>query len=194
LPAGVCSARVAWIERLAGCEDILIAGVGHGHFLAQCARRFPRARITSVDASAGMLRRAEGRARRAAPCSELEFVVASLPAWRPAAASCDAIVTNFFLDCFPPAELGEVVAALAGAARPKARWLVTDFAVPSRGAARQRARLVHALMYTFFRRVTKLQARRLTEPDALLGAQGFELVGRKTTEWGLLRSDVWLRA
>lgn len=186
--------RVVWLDALAGCETILIAGVGHGHFLRQCARRFPEARITSVDASARMLQQAKQRARREKlDLDRLEFVHASLPAWRPPAESFDAVVTHFFLDCFPPDELAEVIGALAGAARPGARWIVTDFAVPTHGAARQRAKAVHALMYGFFRRITRIRARRLTEPDHLLRHAGFELERRQTSEWGLLRSDLWIR-
>jgi ubiquinone/menaquinone biosynthesis C-methylase UbiE len=187
-------ARRAWIDALQGCERILMAGVGHGHFLAACVRRFPEARITCVDASAGMLRRAKRRAERAgAHLHRLDFVHAALPAWSAPPGRFDAIATHFFLDCFPPDELAEVVAGLARGAKPQARWLLTDFAVPSGGLARQRARAVHALMYAFFRRVTRLSARRLTEPDPLLAAHGFALRGRKTSEWGLLRSDLWAR-
>jgi ubiquinone/menaquinone biosynthesis C-methylase UbiE len=187
-------ARVTWLEELRECRDILILGVGHGHFLRRCAQRFPAARITAVDASVGMLRRAEQRARRAdANPGNLNFIHAALPGWRPAQESCDAIVTHFFLDCFAPDELEHVIESLARAARPAARWLLSDFAVPPRGLARQRARVVHGLMYGFFRRVTRLPARRLTEPDPLLAANGFELFGRRTSEWGLLRADCWTR-
>lgn len=186
--------RVAWLEALDGRERILIAGVGHGHFLRSCAKRFPAARIVSLDASAGMLRRAEARARRAGVRMErLEFVHAELPAWRPRAGEFDAVVTHFFLDCFPPTELGLVVDALATGARPDACWLLCDFAVPARGWARQRARAVHALMYAFFRRATRIRARRVTDPDPLLAAAGFTLARRRTAEWGLIRSDLWQR-
>jgi ubiquinone/menaquinone biosynthesis C-methylase UbiE len=187
--------RVAWLESLAGCERILIVGVGAGHFLRRCAQRFPEAHLTSVDASQGMLRRAEQRAQRAGAAREqLEFVHASLPDWRPPANTYDAIVTHFFLDCFPPAELEAVIAVLAASARPNARWLISDFAVPSRGLGRQRARVVHALMYGFFRRVTGIRARRLTSPDNLLQSAGFVLEQRRTYEWGLLHSDLWRRS
>jgi ubiquinone/menaquinone biosynthesis C-methylase UbiE len=186
--------RVAWLDALHGCERILIVGVGHGHFLAECARRNPTARITSVDASAGMLREAQRRAQRAgAALAQLEFVHASLPAWRSEPGIFDAIVTHFFLDCFPPDELAQVVATLAQAAKPRAQWLLADFAVPARGWRRQRARLMHAAMYAFFRPVTQIRARRVTPPDPLLRAQGFSLVKRRTAEWGLLQSDWWQR-
>lgn len=186
--------RIAWLDALTGCDNILIVGVGHGHFLKRCVQQFPNACITSVDASAGMLRHARRRAQSAgARMDRLMFMHATLPTWTPPAGEYDAIVTHFFLDCFAPDELAVVVAALARAARPAARWLISDFAVPSRGLARTRARAVHALMYGFFRRVTRIRARRLTQPDSLLEAHGFTLVRQKKSEWGLLRSDLWLR-
>jgi ubiquinone/menaquinone biosynthesis C-methylase UbiE len=183
--------RLQWLDQLAGCEHILIAGVGHGHFLRACAQRFPAAIITSLDASAGMLRQAKRRA--GAGNERLEFVHASLPDWQPPAASYDAIVTNFFLDCFAPAQLAEVVTVLANSARAQATWLVSDFTVPEHGWRRQRARAIQASMYAFFRPVAKVTARRVTPPDSLLRAAGFTLVQRRTTEWGLLHSDLWQR-
>ena len=56
--------RATWLESLADARDILVVGVGHGHFLRRCAARFPHARFTAVDASAAMLREAEARVRR----------------------------------------------------------------------------------------------------------------------------------
>lgn len=186
--------RLTWLEALRGCDRILIAGVGHGHFLQRCAQRFPHAEITSVDASAGMLRNARRRARLARPRMDgLGFVHAGLPEWRPPAGTFDAIVTHFFLDCFAPEELAQVVATLAAGARPAAQWLVSDFAVPDGGLARHRARAVHAMMYGFFRRVAHVRARRVTVPDPLLAAQGFALAGRASSEWGLLQADRWVR-
>lgn len=187
--------RTTWLDELAGCERILIAGPGHGPVLRELLARNPRARVTCVDASAGMLAVAEQRARRAGlDRARLTFVQAALPAWSPAAGAYDAIVTNFFLDCFPPEELPAVVRVLARGAAPAARWVVSDFTVPPRGLARRRAQLVHALMYAFFRIVTGLRARRVTAPDGLLAAQGFALAGRRTSEWGLLHADLWARA
>lgn len=186
--------RLAWEEALADCSDLLIAGVGHGHCLRHYARRFPHLRIVSVDASARMLAEARNRAEaEGLDMDRLSFVHATLPGWRPAAGSCDAIATPFFLDCFPPGELECVIAALAQAARPEARWLISDFAVPERGSARWRALAVHGLMYPFFRAITRLRARRLTPPDASLREHGFSLAGRQTYEWGLLHADLWVR-
>jgi SAM-dependent methyltransferase len=186
--------RTTWLDSLAGCERVLVAGIGHGHFLRTAAVRFPALRFTAIDASPGMLRHARQRAQRGGvDLRRIEFVEAALPAWRAPVGAYDAVVTNFFLDCFAPPELGKVVAQLAGATRGDARWLLADFRVPSRGWRRRRARLIHGLMYAFFRRVTAIKARRVTDPDPLLRANGFTLIGRKTSEWGLLHSDLWQR-
>ena len=186
--------RCTWLDALEGARDILIAGVGLGHFLRACHRRHPAARITSIDASPAML----GRARRLAEhdgarMTALRFEAATLPQWQPPRASFDVIVTHFFLDCFPPGELDAVVATLAGAARPRACWLLSDFAVPERGPARWRARAVHRLMYAFFRPVTGIRARQVTPPDPALTRHGFRLRDRNPSDWGLLRADLWVR-
>lgn len=186
--------RTAWLDELAGCRRVLVAGVGHGRALPEMLRRFPAARLTCVDASAAMLEVARARLAEAGVGSHrVAFVHATLPEWTPPAAAFDGIVTDFFLDCFSPDELRRVVAGLATAATAEARWLVADFAVPPHGAARWRAQAVHRLMYAFFRLATRLPARRLTEPDTWLAAEGFTLAHRRTAEWGLLRADCWKR-
>lgn len=186
-------ARLAHLEALAGCERLLIAGVGHGHLLRACAQRFPALEIVGVDASAPMLARAARQARSIPQRSRLHFQHASLPDWEPPAAAFDAIATPFFLDCFPPGELPAVIATLAAAARPRAQWLVSDFSIPHAGWRRQRARAIHAAMYAFFRPVTRIRAHRVTPPDPFLHAHGFTLVARRTFELGLLQSDLWTR-
>lgn len=181
--------RTAWLEELQGCRRILSAGEGHGRFAAACAARHPAATLTCVEASPAMLRQAQARCHGA----RIEWVCAEITAWPPPEEKYDAIVTCFFLDCFPPDQLAAVVARLAACAAPQAQWLVVDFAVPAAGFARWRARAVHALMYAFFRFAVGLPARRLTPPDALLRAHGFRRTGVHDTEWGLLRAERWQR-
>lgn len=186
--------RTAWLGQLTGCRRLLIAGVGHGRLLPALLPRHPAIQVVCVDASAGMLREAEKRARRARlDLRRVEFVHARLPEWRPPEGAFDAIATPFFLDCFAPPQLEAVIGTLAHSAAPRAVWLVSDFAVPSRGWARQRARAVHALMYAFFRAAVRLPARHLTPADALLVAHGFALGGRRTFNHGLLQADWWAR-
>lgn len=183
-------ARTTWLNELHGRRRILSAGEGHGRFTAACAARFPGSEITCVEASPRMVARAQARAH-GLPAG-IRWHCRDVFDWKPEG-KYDAIVTCFFLDCFPPDNLAMVVAKLAACATEDALWLVVDFAIPPRGLARWRACAVHALMYAFFRRVAALPARRLTPPDDLLRAQGFQLLQRREFDWGLLRADLWRR-
>lgn len=184
-------ARTAWLGELAGRRRILSVGEGHGKFAAACRARFPEAELTCIEASPAMGTRA--RRRLGADAKNVNWHCGDLLAWEGGGAF-DAIVTCFFLDCFPPETLAAVVEALARRAAPDAIWLLVDFTLPPRGLARWRALAVHGLMYAFFRRVTGLPARRLTLPDDLLRRQGFTPAGRREFEWGLVRSEVWRRS
>ncbi len=186
--------RTAWLDELEDCRDILSAGEGHGRFAAACAARFPEVRLTCVEASAKMLAKARKRCGRVPPpCASINWIQAALPRWAPPGAAFDAIATCFFLDCFDARSLERVVASLARAAKPRARWLVADFALPPRGPKRWRARGIHAAMYAFFRVAARLPARRWTPPDTLLRAHGFRLAKRREFDWGLLRAEMWER-
>lgn len=184
------AARTHGLDQLAGCRRVLSVGEGHGRFAAAFLARFPGAELTCVEASPAMV--AVGRRRTARWADRVHWVCADVLAWKPTQ-SYDAIVTCFFLDCFAPDGLAAVVTHLAEAAAPRAVWLVVDFALPAAGPARWRAQAVHGLMYAFFRVVTRLPARRLTPPDALLAQRGFRRTQRRAFEWGLVAAETWRR-
>lgn len=186
--------RNQWMTRLGTPARVLILGEGHGRFLLECRLRLPNARIVVIDASARMLAVARKRLERAGLHSlRTEFVHANALHWTPPPATFDLIVTHFFLDCFNPRELEVVIAKAASAATEKAEWLITDFQVPSGRLHRIRAQVILAVMYVFFTPVTRLNTRRLTPPEPLLRAHRFVLKERMTSEWGLLKSDLWQR-
>lgn len=183
-------ARTALVDGLPADGKILSVGEGHGRFAEICLRARPDAQLTCLDASAAMLRQA--RQRLGATSADVDWVHADIRAWE-AAESYDAIVTCFFLDCFPRNELMDVIGRLAKSARAKASWLNVDFAIPNRGPWRWRAQAVHFLMYRFFRVVTKLPARKMTSPNGLLRAQGFEPAAHREFDHGLIVAELWNR-
>ena len=185
--------RLAWLDEVRDSRRVLIVGVGPGRFLESALREMRGAEFVCVDASAAMLERARAAAERTGESERVSFIHAALPEWEPERADFDLIVTHFFLDCFPEPMLSQVVARLANAATPDARWLLSDFQVPARGAARLRARVVLALAYAFFRVTTRLPAKRLIAPDDALTRNGFFLQHRRISDWGLFHSDVWKR-
>lgn len=179
--------RTTHLPRVIDSRRVLMVGEGTGRFLHVCRRAMPLARITVVDSSRKMLDQARLRAS-----ADTEFIHADALEWRPNR-SYDLLSVHFFLDCFPADQLGRVIANLSAGAGEGARMLVSDFQVPERGWRRARARAIHAGMYLFFRSVTRLAARRLVCPDEYLRQNGFQLVERQESEWGLLRSDLWQR-
>jgi ubiquinone/menaquinone biosynthesis C-methylase UbiE len=187
--------RNALWEDIPPFENALLAGEGHGKFLASLLRRNPSARVTCVDASRKMLEVARERLRlEALPNQGVEFVHAEVLSWNPPSARFDLVATNFFLDCFPEEQLSVVINTLQKAARPDASWLVSDFQIPRAGIKRWRAQIIHRLMYGFFRIVTKLPASSLVSPQPFLRQHGFVRVRREEFDHGLLSTELWKRA
>jgi ubiquinone/menaquinone biosynthesis C-methylase UbiE len=187
--------RTAFLSRVKEARNVLILGEGNGRFLVEARRVLASANITCVDASVRMLQLAQGRlsALSLSPAA-VSFVHADALNWIPPKQSYDVVVSHFFLDCFQPAQLAQLLATISHAAMPEAIWLLADFQIPRRWCVcRWRAQLIHGIMYAFFRVFTNLPARRLTEPDPFLQAHGYQLRERLVVDWGLLRSDLWQR-
>ncbi len=186
--------RTAFLDEILTARNILLLGEGHGRCLVECRRRFPDARITCVDSSEPMLDQARRRLiRHDLETNRVEFVHADVLHWTPAGHTYDLIVTNFFLDCFRAEQLEQIISRLTVATTPDANWLIADFQTASTGLKRIRSRVILWTMYAFFRAVTRLPAKKLTEPDSYLERAGFALHRRTETEWGLLLSDWWRR-
>lgn len=186
--------RTAFLAADLEPSRILILGEGNGRFLRECRKQYGSARIVCVDASERMLGLARKRlVASGLPLEGVEFVHADALEWTPPRDSFDLVVTHFFLDCFREDQLRALLGRLSLGTRPGARWLLADFQVPNGGLRRWRAELIHALMYAFFKAVTRLPARRLSVPDPWLEACGFRLKERRVSDWGLLRSDLWVR-
>jgi SAM-dependent methyltransferase len=186
--------RTAFLSEARTAQNVLILGEGNGRFLVECRRSLASARITCVDASAPMLNLAQKRVERLGlNQGKLEFVQADALSWTPPEAQFDLIVTHFFLDCFCAPQLASLIEKLSQAATLRATWLLADFQIPAAGFRRHRAKVIHFLMYSFFRLAARLPARSLTPADDFLGMHGFVLRKRIVTEWGLLHTDYWKR-
>lgn len=181
-------ARFCLLDRLAGCESILVLGEGDGRCLARLVHAAPRARIHCLDGSAAMLARARERLAGSGAEARVTFTQADLRTEEFPAQACDAVVTLFFLDCFDAATTAAIVARVARALRPGARWLFADFAIPPRGYRRWRARLWLTLLYGFFRWETGLGTRALPPSESLIRSAGFVPVETRERQLGLIRT------
>jgi ubiquinone/menaquinone biosynthesis C-methylase UbiE len=185
--------RAVYLDVLPTPQRALIVGPGHGRFVIELLREYPQVQCTCVDSSKRMLEvTRRSLDEQGLDAGRVEFIHADILRWPAPAAAYDLIVTHFVLDCFRPEQLQCVLPALAAAAKPDARWLLADFQEPAAGVAKWRARVILELMYLFFRWATSLPASELTAPDPLLAQCGFKLRERRTFEWGLLHSDLWV--
>ena len=184
--------RTAFLPRTGHCRQALVLGEGPGKFLTVLLRQQPGLQVTCVEQSAAMI--AQTRRRLVAAgrdASRVTFLQMDALDWRPPAEKFDLVVTHFFLDCFRPDQLQQLVPRLAASTTPGALWLLADFRVPERGWTRWRARLLLTLLYAFFKFTTALAANRLTPPEPLLTMAGFRLVDRRLASFGFAHADLW---
>ncbi|MFT4176808.1 MAG: class I SAM-dependent methyltransferase [Luteolibacter sp.] len=181
--------RLAHLSSVPPPERILIAGEGNGRFVPLCARRFPKAEITVIDASRRMLEIARRRTRH----GNIVWIHADILQWQPPLETYDLIVTHFFLDCFTAGELSVLIDLLSRAATPKAHWLLADFQLADAGFRKWRSRFILSLLYRFFHITAGLRPRQLVPPDPWLRENGFHLRSRSTYDWDLLKSELWAR-
>lgn len=187
-------ARFAFLPRLAGAAEILLLGEGDGRCAERLAALAPRARITCVDSSPGMIRRAQARLAGTAARDRVHFVCADVLAYEPGPGRFDAVATLFFLDCFTPAEVATLVSRVGSFLTPDAPWLFADFRVPPAGWARRRARAWLAFLYAFFRWAASLRVSALPPSEEILAAHGWAVAAGRDFQHGLLRSAVYERA
>ncbi len=105
----------------------------------------------------------------------------------------DLIVSHFFLDCFDEAEIASLVSRVNGAAEAEALWVVSDFDIPRRPAARLAGTLIVRGLYLAFGLLTGLKARRLPDHGRVMREAGWTLENRRELLLGLLVSESWRR-
>jgi ubiquinone/menaquinone biosynthesis C-methylase UbiE len=185
--------RVACLGEISFPRRALIVGEGNGRFLCELLRFHPSLEVDCVDASERMLRLARERIDQEFPglAYRVRFVQRDIESWTPPEREYDLIVTHFVLDCLRSDQMPAVIEKLANAAAADATWLLADFAIPTRGLARRRARVWLAVMYRFFRCAAGIHARELVEASPFLRAAGFDLARQHFFRNGMLKSELW---
>jgi SAM-dependent methyltransferase len=176
--------RNAFLSDVANARRALVLGEGDGRFLARLAGamfRHPETTIDYVDLSPRMLELARSRAG-----DRVDYVLGDALAVPLKTAEYDLIVTHFFLDCFNEQDAEVLIERIAAAAKPNARWLISEFRVSNWWS-----RLLVAVLYLFFRITTGLKTRRLIDHRPSLRQHGFTLKKAESARAGLLISELW---
>ncbi len=163
-------------------SQVLILGGGTGALLTALLRAKPYCEIWYIDASHEMIERAKGR--KAGVVHFIQGTQVDIPSL-----TFDVVITNFYLDLFPDVKLHDVVAAIMRVMRPGGKWLVTDF-IPSR---RIWHKMLLPLMYFFFRKVCKIESKRLPRWREILGGSGLFKETSQTFYDGFIESAVYGR-
>jgi ubiquinone/menaquinone biosynthesis C-methylase UbiE len=184
------AARIAFLNEIESPQRVLVVGEGNGRFLAEFARAHPAAEIDCVEASGRMIELARRRVRD----TSVHFIHGDVSEVELPAATYDLIVTHFFLDCFEEEALSFVITKLANSAAPHAQWLIADFCLPEKNWRHLCGRFLIALMYSFFRVVSGIEARHLVDYRPFLQAEGFSLTSDTLSPNDMIRSEVWRRS
>ena len=177
--------------RVADARRALVLGDGDGRFTAALVERYPDIEVTAVDASPQMLAQLERRVRARTPNARLELHHADLRSWSLPRADYDLVACHFFFDCLTRQELEAVIARVAPALAPRARWLVSDFAIPQHPFWTPAAKLLLRFLYFAFGWLTGLEVTHLPDHPPALSAARFELSQVETAWGGVLRSELW---
>ena len=180
-------ARVSFLKDVADTKRALVLGEGDGRFLVELVKASTSASIDYVDLSERMLELARARAAAVTPgvvsFHRADALTIPLPD-----REYDLVTTHFFLDCLNESEAWKLVARVADAARPDARWLVSEFRETG-----WLAPLIVRALYFFFRITTGLRTTRLVDHRPLLTKAGFRLARERSSHFGLLVSELWVR-
>ncbi len=181
--------RRGQLAHLAEARSALVLGDGDGRFLERLLAVNPTLSADVVDSSSSMLRLLERRNSRFHRRIRVHHRDAL--AWTPSG-RYDLFVSHFFLDCFFPAELEQLLDRFLPSALPGAQWVISEFAIPHNALAAYLAGRLIGLLYRAFGWLTGLRVRRLPDYDAALLRRGLLLQHDRRYLGGLLCSQIWL--
>jgi ubiquinone/menaquinone biosynthesis C-methylase UbiE len=176
--------RRRFLPEIENSRRALVLGDGDGRFLRELLRRSSVVRADYVDLSKGMLE----SARRKAGGERVEYRRGDARALEFPRDEYDLIATHFFFDCFEAGDLDALIGRITGAAKPGARWVVSEFSVSNLAA-----RLLVRALYLFFRITTGLKTRNLADHRPILRSHGFRLIGASHSHGALVVSELWER-
>lgn len=177
------------LPQLADAQRALVLGDGDGRFLARLLRINPRLHADAIDLSPAMLRLLKTRIANTDAADRVTLHCADARNFIPAG-SYDLVITHFFLDCFTTEELSAMTARIRPHLAPDARWIVSEFAIPSGPMSLLARFIVHGL-YAAFGLLTGLTTGALPDHASALRAADLNLIDRRKWLKGLLVSELW---
>ncbi|HEY9139129.1 MAG TPA: class I SAM-dependent methyltransferase [Terriglobus sp.] len=188
--------RFHFLPQLHTTQRALLLGDGDGRFTAALLQQAPQTQAIAIDGSEGMLRALRQRCEAVHAGKRLTTICTLLNEGLPAAVQTeqfDLIATHFFLDCLSGSEVEHIVHDAMVSTTDNARWVISEFNLPRRGAMWLPSRIVVRLLYLAFRILTGLCTQHLPPYANILRLYGWHLSEQQTRLGGLLVSQLWQR-
>jgi len=179
--------RTHFLPQLMDRRNALVLGDGDGRFLERLMRQNPQLHATAVDTSATMLQLLRQRCGDAARLRTLQVSALEVEVLR----GVDLVVTHFFLDCLPQADVEMLAQRVAAKTEQGTLWLLSDFQVPERPVVGPLSKLYIRGLYLAFGVLTGLRVRSLPDPQGALKRAGFTCIGRHEKLRGLIYAEIW---
>lgn len=180
----IVNAQIYPLKEVPRGAEVLIVGGGTGRILSALDDLNIPIKITYVEPSSAMLR----RANKKGPFKNLSvtFMCASHDALGESE-SFDIIITGFFLDLFNQEQLPGVMQALKSHLHSNGLWFCTDFHVPQKLWQKVLVRI----MYGFFRLVADIPGDRLLDFGRYFDLMGMRIKHEKSFYYGMIQSTVY---
>ncbi|WDQ18111.1 class I SAM-dependent methyltransferase [Rhodopirellula sp. P2] len=186
-------ARTALLAELPAVHRILMLGDGDGRLLAEVLRVQPHAHVTSVEQSSEMLRLQREQVIQWGASDRVRLVCQDATDWSANGETFDCLITPFFLDCFPEAELRCHLPKWLALVEQGGWFYYIDFVLPSSGWQRLRAKFWSGVMHRFFAWQTGLMSRSLVAVEPFFDAGEWSVHRTEVLNHGFLQARLYRR-
>jgi ubiquinone/menaquinone biosynthesis C-methylase UbiE len=191
----IVRAQTCFLGIIPPFSKVLILGGGTGWLLTELLREHPTCDVWYIESSANMLSmtmKKNGHPGRVHFILGTEKDIPISPITIGASvggptSGFDIVITHFFLDLFAPLTLRSAVQKISQASKPSALWMVADFV----DEGKWWQRILLNIMYSFFRRTCRIEARMLPPWGDILVQSGLGIVQRRLYYAGFIESAVY---
>ncbi len=175
-----------YLKEIKEGDRILILGGGTGWILDSIYAITKPGEIWYVDSSMKMLDQASAREVGETCVHFIQDSQNSIPSH----IKFDVVITNFFLDMFPPKELPEVIKSVSLKLKPKGVWLCTDFVE----TGKWKHSILLKSMFFFFNLIANLKNNLLADWHHQLIEGGLSITKEKSYFDGFIKATVFKKA
>lgn len=176
------TAQCYFMDQLQPANSVLILGGGTGKIMSAIIKHNPSIKITFIDASEEMIK----RARQSVTSSKVNWICGTeedIPH-----TSYDVIITPFFLDLFSETYLKKIFSTLDGKLNDSGSWIVTDFVKEAWWH-----RIYLKIMYWFFKITCNLETTHLPDWQSRITKAGYQKLHEKDFYCSFIKSIVYQR-